>query len=102
MIEDRSEAGLIAVATGCGGGGVEIAAARPLTLGPWMVGRPVALPPTSILLALSSVTAATTALPETRIPAVPASMVPRGASRKILDLRATLEVFSTPMPAPLT
>src|ERR1700692_1053324 len=60
------------------------------------VGTPVAVPPTVILFAFNTTGATILRLPEERMLAVPATTVPCGARRSVLDFAATLEVCSTP------
>src|SRR5579862_753492 len=78
------------------------ASAPTLTLG--AVGTPTAVPPTWMLLAFATWSAATTRLPATRMPASPASTVPRGANRKALLRSGSCpgNVTSAPIPAPVT
>src|ERR1700738_903781 len=66
------------------------------------VGTPIVVPCTWILKALSTCSAAMLRLPETRMPAAPASTVPRGATRLALPTGESGLVWITAMPAPVT
>src|SRR5580704_1484377 len=64
-------------------------------------GVPLLLPPTWILLALRTCTAEILRLPEARMPASPASMVPAGAIKSTSPGATPTTVASTPIPPPV-
>src|ERR1700743_1076861 len=69
-----------------------------LTATTW--GRPVAAPCTWIFAALTICSAARFTLPETRMPASPASMVPKGAIRSTSPGGTSAIGAKVPIPAP--
>src|SRR5580698_5671061 len=71
-----------------------------LMFGACTVGMPVVVPCTWILAALTICSAARLMLPDTRMPASPASMVPNGAIRSILPAGTCGMGFRVAMPAP--
>src|SRR3984885_14316048 len=71
-----------------------------LMFGACTTGMPVVVPCTWMLAALITCSAARLTLPETRMPASPASMVPSGAIRSILPGGTPGIGFKVPMPAP--
>jgi hypothetical protein len=69
-------------------------------IGAWIVGTPVVLPCAWILAALTICRAARLTLPEERMPASPASMVPSGAIKSTLPGGKPGIGLSVAMPAP--
>ncbi len=78
-----------------------LAEASALTFTDASTGRPLLSPCTWMLAALSTCSAARLMLPETRIPASPASMVPSGAIRSTSPGGTSAMGFNVAMPAPL-
>src|SRR5678809_1391499 len=85
----------------CEAAAVFDAAVSAPTGGPCTVGTPLEVPCTWMFAALTTCSAARLTLPETRMPASPASMVPSGAIRSTLPGRTSGIGFSVAMPAPV-
>src|ERR1700727_946845 len=102
MIDGRS---LLPVCVGgivCWVAAVALEAVRAtLMFGACTVGMPVVVPCTWMLAALMICNAARLTLPETRMPASPASMVPSGATRLMLPGGTCGIGFKVAMPAPV-
>ncbi|KAG1309172.1 hypothetical protein G6F62_014872 [Rhizopus arrhizus] len=65
------------------------------------IGMPLLSPCTWMLAAFTTCSAATVTLPDTRMPASPASMVPNGAIRSTSPAGTSGIGASVPMPAPV-